>query len=236
MASWNPAASKVRRTADSLSAQGKRLHAFAEGGQRVGETVVAIDARDFFDEVDFALEIEAPTGQGDLPVASWPARIVERARSRGRMSTFFDGRGGDAFLVDGRAEDAVHFAEGERDGLAVGGAGFARGNAHVDEIAFDVAAVGEQNAADERRSDGAGVEVGAALEAMAGVGVQAVAARGAAHGHGLEPCGFDEHVRGGGRDHRVPAAHDAGEAERLWRDRRRRGLRDRACARRRRGS
>ena len=95
------------------------------------------------------------------------------------------------------------------------GAGLERGNAHVDEIAFDVAAVGEQDAADERGGDGSGVEVRAALEAMAGVGVQAVAARGAAHGHGLEPCGFDEHVGRGGRDHRVPAAHDAGEAERL---------------------
>ena len=89
------------------------------------------------------------------------------------------------------------------------------GDADVDEIAFDAAAVGEQNAADERRGDGRGVEVRAALEAMAGVGVQAVAARGAADGHGIEPGGFDEDVLRVGRDHRVPAAHDAGEAERL---------------------
>ena len=41
---------------------GQRLHAFAKGGQRVGEAVVAVDARDFFNEVDFAFEIEAPTG------------------------------------------------------------------------------------------------------------------------------------------------------------------------------
>ena len=45
---------------------------------------------------------------------------------------------------------------------------------------------------------GSGVEVGAALEAMAGIGVEAVAARGAADGHGLEPCGFDEDVFGVG--------------------------------------
>ena len=75
------------------------------------------------------------------------------------------------------------------------------------------AAAGEQNAGDERRSHGCSVEVGAALEAMAGVGVQAVAAGGAADGHGLEPCGFDENILGAGGDHRVPAAHDAGEAE-----------------------
>ena len=77
------------------------------------------------------------------------------------------------------------------------------------------ATVGEQDAADEGRGNGSGVEIGAALEAMAGVGVQAVTARGAADGHGLEPCGFDEDVLRVGRDHRVPPAHDAGEAERL---------------------
>ncbi len=109
----------------------------------------------------------------------------------------------------------MDFAERESDGLAIGGAGFPRGDAHVDEIAFDVAAVGEQDAADDCGCDGPGVEVGAALEAMAGVSVQAVAARGAAHGHGLEPCGFDEDILRVGRDHGVPAAHDAGEAERL---------------------
>ncbi len=109
----------------------------------------------------------------------------------------------------------MDFAEGEGDGLAIGSAGFPRRDADVDEIAFDGAAVGEQDAADDCGCDGPGVEVGAALEAMAGVGVQAVAARGAANGHGLEPCGFDEDVLCVGRDHGVPAAHDAGEAERL---------------------
>ena len=109
----------------------------------------------------------------------------------------------------------MDFAERERNRLAIGGAGFPRGDAHVDEIAFDAAAVGEQDAADDGRCDGRGVEVGAALEAMAGVGVEAVTACGAADCHWLEPRGFDEDVLGVGRDHGVPATHDAGEAERL---------------------
>ncbi len=50
---------------------------------------------------------------------------------------------------------------------------------------------------------------------MAGVGVQAVTACCAADCHWLEPRGFDEDVLCVGRDHRVPATHDAGEAERL---------------------
>ena len=66
MASWNPAESRVRRTVDSLSAHGNALYAFAEGGQRVGEAVVAVDAGDLFDEVDFAFEVEAPAGKVPL--------------------------------------------------------------------------------------------------------------------------------------------------------------------------
>ena len=43
--------------------------------------------------------------------------------------------------------------------------------------------------------------------------MQAVAAGTAAHGGGIEPGGFDEDVFCFGSDHRVPAAHDSGEAE-----------------------
>ena len=110
---------------------------------------------------------------------------------------------------------AMDFAECQGDGLAAGGAGIPRRNANVDEIALDVAAVGEQDAAYDGGRDWSGVEVGTALEAVAGIGVQAVAAGGAANSHGLEPGGFDEDVFGFGSDHGVPAAHDAGEAERL---------------------
>ena len=69
--------------------------------------------------------------------------------------------------------------------------------------------------ADEGRGERRRVEVRAALEAMAGVGVEAVAARGAADGDRVKPGGFDEDVLRVGGDHRVPAAHDSGEAEGL---------------------
>ncbi len=61
-------------------------------------------------------------------------------------------------LSIGLAEDAMHFAQRQRNGLAVGGAGFPRGDAHVDEVAFDAAAVGEQDAADDGRCDGAALK------------------------------------------------------------------------------
>src|SRR4051794_20117201 len=102
--------------------------------------------------------------------------------------------GGDAFLVFRLAENAVHFAQPERDGGAISGASFPCGHADVDEIAFDMAAIRKQNATDNGGGDRSGVEIRSALEAVAGVGVEAVSASGAANGHGLEPCGFDEHV------------------------------------------
>ncbi len=43
------------------------FYALAECGEGVGEAVVAVDAGDFFDEIDFALEVEAPAGERDLP-------------------------------------------------------------------------------------------------------------------------------------------------------------------------
>ena len=68
---------------------------------------------------------------------------------------------------------------------------------------------------DEGVGDGRGGEVGAALVAVAGVGVDEMAARGGADGCWIEPGGFDEDVRRLGGDHGVIAAHDAGEGDRL---------------------
>src|ERR1039458_5564338 len=101
----------------------------------------------------------------------------------------------------------MHFAQSERNGLTRGSAGLEGRNALVDEVPFDVAAIGKQYPAHKRRSDWRGVEVRAAFEAMAGVSVQAVAARGAAYGDGVKPRGFDEDVGSGGGDHGVPPAH-----------------------------
>ena len=79
--------------------------------------------------------------------------------------------------------------------------------------AFGVAAGCEDELRDEGVGDGGGVEVGAALEAVGGVGVEAVAAGAAADAGGVEPGGFDEDVFGFGGDHGVVAAHDSGEGE-----------------------
>ena len=110
----------------------------------------------------------------------------------------------------------MDFADAQRDWGAVGGL---RGELRDDDVRHgagdSAAALLHDEAGDEIVGYGRGVEVGAALEAMAGIGVQAVAARAGADGGGVEPCGFDEDVFGGLGDARVPAAHYSGECERL---------------------
>ncbi len=59
----------------------QRFYSFAECGKRVGEAVVAVDAGDFFDEVDFAFEIEAPTGKNSVPHLSLFRRTLSRGES-----------------------------------------------------------------------------------------------------------------------------------------------------------
>ena len=120
MASWKPAVEK-RAAHDGFGfGPGQRANAFTEGGQRVGETVVAVDARDLFDEIDFALEVEAPTGQRDVPcsVGGLRGRCTDQRAAEGDENVF-DGRGVDAVFVFGGAKQAMNFAEGERDGLAL---------------------------------------------------------------------------------------------------------------------
>ena len=59
------------------------------------------------------------------------------------------------------------------------------------------------------------VKVRTALEAVGGIGVQAVPFAAAAHGCGIKPGCFDQDIFGFGGDHRVPTAHDAGQPDGL---------------------
>ena len=132
-----------------------------------------------------------------------------------RLEYAFDSCCGDAFLVDSCAEDALYFAECERDGVALCSARFDCCDPHVYQFTLNRAAIGKQDATHECRGNGCSIEIRSAFEAMAGVGVQAVAARRTANRHGVEPGSLNEYVGGGGSDHRVPAAHDASKCEGL---------------------
>ena len=79
---------------------------------------------------------------------------------------------------------------------------------------FAMAAAGfEDFPGDEGVADLRSGEVGSALKAVAGVGVDLVAAGGGADGGGVKPGGFHEDVFRFSGDHGVVSAHDAGERE-----------------------
>ena len=194
--------------ADGALGAGLGMHDDNAGrGQRVGEAVVAVDAGDLFEEVDLAGEVETP---------GWELDFVSVVRERREFAAecgeeALDQCGGDAFGRAGCAEDAVDFAERESDGRAFGGLPCEFGDDDVDERAFELAAAScEEVFGYERVGDGRGVEVGAALVAVAGVGVDEVTARSGADGCRRKPRGFDEDVFCFCGDHGVEAAHDTG--------------------------
>ena len=104
------------------------MNAFAERGESVGEPVVAVDAGYFFDEIDFAFEIETRTGQVGVPHLSLFGRTLWRGEGAAEAGErgFDEGRG-DAFPVFCRAEEAMDLAQRECDGLAISGTGFPSG-------------------------------------------------------------------------------------------------------------
>ena len=73
----------------------------------------------------------------------------------------------------------------------------------------------DEHARNEVVSERSGVEVGTALEAMAGVSMQAMAAGAGANGGGIEPRSLNQDVCGGIGHAGVPASHDPGEPQRF---------------------
>ena len=154
---------------------------------------------------------EEDSGHTELPAQSHG--FWRRGAAQGRKVLRNDCQGGDALGRKGGAEMALDLFDRECDGRARCGTGGDLGDDDVDEIAFGVASTLEDELGDEGVGCGGGVEVGSALEAVGGVGVEEVATAAATDGCGVEPGGFDEDVLCFGGDHGVPAAHDSGQGE-----------------------
>ena len=117
-----------------------------------------MQARQFFDDVDLALDIETPAGNVDqVPLfAAWQHRETETSEDAADFNRA-------EFL----AENAVHFAQIELHRSQIKLAGD-----HVDHVADERAAAGSENQFGDPvgRSDGR-FEIRAALESVRGVGV-----------------------------------------------------------------
>ena len=88
---------------------------------------------------------------------------------------------------------------------------------HVDHVADQRAAAGRENQfGDAVRRRDSRFEIGAALEAMRRIGVNAVPLRHAAHGDRIPPRRLDQDVFRLLRDHRVEAAHHARQPDGLF--------------------
>ncbi len=187
----------------------KASGSLARGGQARRKFVEAVDARNFFDEVDFARHFGAPWRLSAFPDSQ-------------------DGAGCAAILIDAHgskpecAKDGFDFLVGHvgaHDAKKLGARDedfFVRGLAGI-----NVDNSGEQFAASKLQDEfGAAARgklrhfrVGAAAEARGSFGVELQGAGGAANGDGIEPGAFDQNVFGGEGDFGFRAAHDAADAD-----------------------
>src|SRR5208282_5228321 len=187
-----------------LARIGQLANLAAVRGKSVRELVVAVQARQFFDDVDLALDVEAPARDVDQVsiLAAGKHRKTETSKDAAdfQRTEFF-------------AENPVYFPEVELYRSKVKLAGD-----YVDHVADELAAAGIENELGNAvgRNDGR-FEVGAALKSVRGVGVNAVPLRHPAHRDRVPPRGFDQDVLRAFGDHRVEAAHHAGQSHRLFR-------------------
>src|SRR5579883_40823 len=120
---------------------------------------------------------------------------------------------GDIDLADVLSENAFHFAAVQ---FELGTLDLPANR--INEIAFDVPPGCFHNELSDTIScSGCNAVVCAALEAVRGVCVHAEPSCRAAHSCRIKPSGLDEHVLRLLGDHRVEAAHDAGDSDGLYR-------------------
>ena len=182
---------------------GQFHHAAYERGQAIAEVVVAVDAGDFFNEVDFALNVQTPGGQ-------LYRELVGRLLADGETQAAEDAE--NIFDRDLLPQDARHLAAAQPDRTPQHLARY-----RVDLTAGKLAATGSQNQFGHTRAgQGSRAKVGATFKAVRGIGMHALTACRLANTCRVEPSGFDKNVFRLFRDHGVKAAHDSRQGHRLF--------------------
>ncbi len=164
-----------------------------------GDFVVADDAGDFFDEVNFDVEVEAMGG--DLHFDGFAfLRGGELEASEGVEDLGRGKIGAEELAEAGEAEGEFFGVIIRRAGGDEAGKQFAAGGLENELGSAEAGAFGE-----------GGIDL--ALESIGGVGFHGQGTGGFADGEGIEAGGFEEDVGGGIGDFGVSAAHDAGEGD-----------------------
>ncbi len=179
----------------------RHRHARGTARQRGRDLLVTVDAGQLFDQVFFDGDVEAAARRGDLPAFGRRAHVhAQRAQDALDFGVF-----------DGDAEHAGDAGAAQHDGCRLRQIGFTHGlcdrrRGTAGQVQHQAGGVLDRGAR-QRRID-------AALEAVAGIGVQAQLAA-TAHDRGRgEVRGLQEHGGGGVGDTGVEAAHQAGQADR----------------------
>src|SRR5579862_3426934 len=144
----------------------RQLHnGAAVSGQSVSELIVAVQARDFFDDIDLALHITPPAGNvhAELRVSlafrdERESQPLEQAENLSSLEL--------------AAKDAVNFGNAQQHRRLIHSL-----RDHIDNIAGQFSAPGVENHfGDQVAGEHGGFEIGSALEAVRSVGMQAVTA------------------------------------------------------------
>ena len=171
------------------------------GGHAAGQILVAVHAGQFLDQVFLDRHVEAPAGGAHRPLAG--AGFGDRhAQALENVD--------DVSLVQGRAQQAGHALGAQLDGGGFGqlvlGQGFVQRAGFAAGDLQDQRGGALQGALLQRRID-------AALIAVRGVGVQAVAARPAGDRQRAEEGALQEQVAGLFGHRAGAAAHDTGQGQ-----------------------
>src|SRR5258708_11303710 len=187
---------------------GKARCALPRRGQTRRKLIEAVNARDFFDQINFALDLGAPGRLRALPCGE------ERAF---RAAVLIDSSGGETesaetgfrLLVGNvRTHDAKNFGARHVDFFRGALAGININNAREQFAAGKL----QNQFSRAARGKVGHFRIGAAAEARGGFSVQFQKARGAANRNRFDPGAFDQHIFRGERNFRFRAAHDSADA------------------------
>ena len=167
-----------------------------------GDAGVAMDAADLGDDVDLVHQIKTAAGSKDLP-----------ARGGGRQLHAQAGEDvGDGLVVQAQAQEAADALAAQA--MALAGGQLVRDNG-LDDGAGLATADGQQQGGGPFQGPDLELGVHAALEAVGGVGVQAIAAGLAADVGRGEEGALEQDVASRGADRGARAAHDPGQGHGL---------------------
>ena len=174
--------------------------------QRVLEVVKSEHARDLLHEVNLPLHVQPPSRQlhGVIIAAFFRSAIRLEHKSQPAQDSFHVGSG-NLLAQNAQQLRAAQLQPGALD-FAGNGVGFAA----------QLAAGRFQNQLRHARAgQRCGAPIGAALEAMRGVGMHAEPARRLAHARRIEPGRLDQNIFGLPGDHGIEAAHNSSQPDRL---------------------